>query len=73
MSSYLFAKGVGESLNEDSYEVRIIRTAAGSDQTTEFSLAANGFALRYESRGQRAGAWHCALTLRGDDAVACSH
>ena len=49
MSSYLFAKGVGESLNEDSYEVRIIRTAAGSDQTTEFSLAANGFALRYES------------------------
>ena len=49
MSSYLLAKGVGESLNEDSYEVRIIRTAAGSDQTTEFSLAANGFALRYES------------------------
>ena len=49
MSSYLFAKGVGESLNKDSYEVRIIRTAAGSDQTTEFSLAANGFALRYES------------------------
>jgi len=49
MSSYLFAKGVGESLNEDSYEVRIIRTAAGSNQTTEFSLAANGFALRYES------------------------
>ncbi len=49
MSSYLFAKGVGESLNEDSYEVRIIRTAAGSDQTTEFSLSANGFALRYES------------------------
>ncbi len=49
MSSYLFAKGVGESLNEDSYEVRIIRTAAGSDQTTEFSLAANGFALKYES------------------------
>jgi hypothetical protein len=49
MSSYLFAKGLGESFNEDSYEVRIIRTAAGSDQTTEFSLAANGFALRYES------------------------
>ena len=49
MSSYLFAKGVGESLNTDSYEVRIIRTAAGSDQTAEFSLAANGFALRYES------------------------
>ena len=49
MSSYLFAKGVGESLNEESYEVRIIRTAAGSDQTTEFSLAANGFTLRYES------------------------
>ena len=49
MSSYLFAKGVGESLNEDSYEVRIVRTAAGTDQTTEFRLAANGFALRYES------------------------
>lgn len=49
MSSYLLAKGVGESLNEDSYEVRIIRTAAGSDQTTEFTLAANGFALKYES------------------------
>ena len=49
MSSYLLAKGVGESLNEDSYEVRIIRTAAGSDQLTEFSLAANGFALKYES------------------------
>ena len=49
MSSYLLAKGVGESLNKDSYEVRIIRTAAGSDQTTEFSLAANGFALKYES------------------------
>lgn len=49
MSSFLYAKGVGESFNEDSYEVRIIRTAAGSDQTTEFSLAANGFALRYES------------------------
>ncbi len=49
MSSYLLAKGVGESLNEDSYEVRIIRTASGSDQTTEFALAANGFALKYES------------------------
>ena len=49
MSSYLLAKGVGQSLNEDSYEVRIIRTAAGSDQTTEFTLAANGFALKYES------------------------
>lgn len=49
MSSYLLAKGVGESLNEDSYEVRIIRTAAGSDETTEFTLAANGFALKYES------------------------
>ena len=49
MSSYLLAKGVGESLNEDSYEVRIIRTAAGSDLLTEFSLAANGFVLRYES------------------------
>lgn len=49
MSSYLYAKGVGESLNEDSYEVRIIRTASGSDLTTEFSLAANGFALKYES------------------------
>ena len=48
MSSYLFAKGVGGDYYEDSYEVRIIRTAAGSDQTTEFSLAANGFALRYE-------------------------
>ena len=48
MSSYLYAKGVGESLNEDSYEVRIIRTASGSDLTTEFSLAANGFA-EYES------------------------
>ena len=49
MSSYLLATGVGESLNEDSYEVRIIRTAAGSDQTTEFTLAADGFALKYES------------------------
>ncbi len=49
MSSYLLAKGVGKSLNEDSYEVRIIRTAAGSNQTTEFTLAANGFDLKYES------------------------
>ena len=49
MSSYLVAKGIGKSLNSDSYEVRIIRTAAGSDETTEFSLGPDGFVLKYES------------------------
>tara|TARA_S200002703_G_scaffold37901_1_gene33183 strand:- start:1809 stop:5042 length:3234 start_codon:yes stop_codon:yes gene_type:complete len=49
MSSYLVAKGIGKSLNSDTYEVRIIRTAAGSDETTEFSLGPDGFVLKYES------------------------
>ena len=49
MSSYLVAKGVGQSVNGDNYEVRIVRTSAGTDLTTEFTLASNGFALKYES------------------------
>ena len=47
--SYLVAKGTGKSLNGDAYEVRIIRNASGTDLLTEFNLAANGFALKYES------------------------
>jgi hypothetical protein len=54
MSSYLVAKGVGESLNGTAYEVRIIRTASGSDSEVEFLLDGEGFALIYESEEDNA-------------------
>ena len=54
MSSYLVAKGVGESLNGTAYEVRIIRTATGSDRDVEFLLDGEGFALTYESQEDNA-------------------
>jgi len=54
MSSYLVAKGVGESLNGTAYEVRIIRTATGVDADVEFLLDGEGFALTYESQEDNA-------------------
>lgn len=54
MSSYLVAKGVGESLNGTAYEVRIIRTATGVDDDVEFLLDGEGFALTYESQEDNA-------------------
>ena len=47
--SYIYARGYGRSLNDDSYEVRIISTASGSDTIKEFALDPLGFTLSYES------------------------
>lgn len=47
--SYITVRGYGESLNGDSFEVRIIHNTSGSDTTKEFALDPTGFTLTYES------------------------
>lgn len=47
--SYIKVRGYGESLNGDSFEVRIIHNTTGSDTTKEFALDPTGFTLTYES------------------------
>lgn len=51
--SYIYARAYGKSVNDDSYEVRIISTAAGSDTTKEFALDPVGFTLKYESENDQ--------------------
>lgn len=51
--SYIYARGYGRSLNDDSYEVRIINTASGSDTNKQFALDPNGFTLTYESENDQ--------------------
>ena len=47
--SYIVAKGTGKSLNDDTYEVRIIHNTSGTDTGIEFALGSDGFVLKYES------------------------
>ena len=49
MSSFLFAKGNAKSVNNEDYEVRIIRTTSGTDSDREFSVGASGVNIIYES------------------------
>ena len=49
MSSFLFAKGNAKSVNNEDYEVRIIRTTSGTDSVREFSVGASGVDIIYES------------------------
>ena len=49
MSSFLFAKGNAKSVNNEDYEVRIIRTTSGTDSDREFSVGASGVNIIYEN------------------------
>ena len=49
MSSFLFAKGNAKSVNNEDYEVRIIRTTSGTDSVREFSVGASGVNIIYEN------------------------
>lgn len=47
--SYIYVRGLYESLNSESYEVRIIHNAAGTDTTDEFHVGPDGAVLTYEA------------------------
>ena len=47
--SYIYARGYGKSLTDESFEVRIVHNDTGTDSTREFALDPVGFKLSYES------------------------
>ena len=47
--SYIYVRGYYESLNAESYEVRIIHNVTGTDTTDEFHVGPDGAVLTYES------------------------
>ena len=49
MSSYLYASSNAQSINGETYAVRIIQNTSGSDSTREFDLGPQGVKLIYEN------------------------
>ena len=47
--SYIYVRGLYESLNSESYEVRIIHNVTGTDTTDEFHVGPEGAVLTYEA------------------------